>query len=357
MSAAYQRLWKKEYAQLPLLVTALVLSGGCQSSFSYNCHDGGEIDPEKRSTIAAASVRFTQAILAGDAEAVYNTLTDAAKANTTRDQLVGVLQDFKAAGTFSDFKIERITTLTGRGDTSKSNGHADCTKDAAHPEAGLMLTIEKVPEQAYALVSAKNSSSTSKGYSSETWITTLWLVPRAGKWEVNSFHAVMATLLGKPASEYLALARRENGRGHALNASSLYFDAASLAARGPFYHLGLEDVIQQESQQVTQPQEFRGPPPFSLTGPSGSFSIFRMITTQMDGKLYLVIIHGVDPWKDSNEVERKNQVLIQAFAKRFPEYSDIFGGIVAQAVERGSDKGWNTVEDNTSIQSAVANRK
>lgn len=356
MSTAYQRLWGRKYARLLLLVTVLVPSSGCQSSFFYNCHDGGEIDPEKRSTIAAASVQFTQAALAGDAEAVYSTLTDAAKANTSRDQLVGVLQGFKAAGAFSDFKIERIMTLTGRGDTSKSNGHADCTKDAAHPEARLMLAIEKIPEQAYALVSAKNSSN-SKGYNPETWITTLWLIPRAGKWEVNGFHAVTATLLGKPVSEYLALARRENGRGHTLNASSLYFNAASLAARGPFYHTGMEDLIQQESQQVTQPQEFRGPPPFSLAGPSGSFSIFRMITTQMNGKLYLVIVHGVDPWKDSKEVERKNQVLIQAFAKRFPEYSDIFGGIVAQAAARGSDKGWNTVEDNASIQSSVANRK
>jgi len=77
----------------------------------------------------------------------------------------------------------------------------------------------------------------------------------------------------------------------------------------------------------------------------------------MNGKLYLVIIHGVDPWKDSKEVERKNQALIQAVAKRFPEYSDIFGGIVAQTVERGSDKGWNTVEDKASIQSSVANSK
>jgi hypothetical protein len=340
-----------------LLVTVLVSSGGCQSSFFYNCNEGGEIDPEKRSTIAAASVQFTQAALAGDAEAVYSTLTDAAKANASRDQLIGVLQDFKGAGTFSDFKIERIMTLTGRGDTSKSNGHADCTKDATHPEAHLMLTIEKVPEQAYVLVSAKNSNSNSKGYSSETWITTLWLIPRAGKWQVNGFHAVMATLLSRPVDEYLARARRENGRGHTLNASTLYFDAASLAARGPFYHTGMEDLIQQESQQVTQPQEFRGPPPFSLAGPSGSFSIVRMITTQMNGKLYLVIVHEVDPWKDSKEVERKNKVLIQAFAKRFPEYSDIFGGIVAQAAARGSDKGWNTVEDNASIQSSVANRK
>src|SRR5437867_8712043 len=122
MSIAYQRLWGRKYGRMLLLVTVLVSSGGCQSSFFYNCNEGGEIDPEKRSTIAAASVQFTQAALAGDAEAVYSTLTDAAKANASRDQLIGVLQDFKGAGTFSDFKIERIMTLTGRGDTSKSNG-------------------------------------------------------------------------------------------------------------------------------------------------------------------------------------------------------------------------------------------
>jgi hypothetical protein len=349
MSPLWQHSWKQ--VKLLLLVMSVCLSSGCQSSFYYNCHDGGELDSKKKSDISAVSLQFAQAVLAGDVDAAYSQFTEAAKANTPRDQLAGALQGFKPAGPFEGFQVERIMTVTGWGDTSKSNSIAICSKDAAHPEAGVTVAIQKIPEQAYALVSA-----TGKG-SHETWIAALWLIPHGQKWEVNSFHATIGTALGKWADGYLAMARTENNRGHALNAGLLYSDAASIAGRGPFYHTGIEDLIQRESQQVTPPQEFRGGAPFSLTGDPETFSILRLNSIPLSGKLYLVIAHEVDPWKDSKEIEEKNQVLIMTFAKRFPEYSDVFGGLVAEATVRGGNNGWRTVQENAAIQSSSASKK
>jgi hypothetical protein len=350
MSAVRRHSWKEKELKL-LLVTTLLLSVGCQSSFYYNCHYGGEIDSKKKSDITAVSLQFAQAALAGDVDAAYSHFTEAAKANTPKDQLAGALQVFKPAGPFEAFQVERIMTVTGWGDTSKSNSVAICSKDAAHPEAGVTVAIQKIPEQAYALVSAKGKGA------HETWIAAVWMIPRAEKWEVHAFHATIRTVLGKSADEYLAMARIEKNRGHALNAGLLYSDAASIAGRGNFYHTGIEDLIQQESQQVTPPQEFRGRGPFSLTGPSGSFSIVRLNTIGLSGKLYLVIAHEVDPWKNSREIEQKNQALIRTFAKQFPEYSGVFGGLVAEATARGGNNGWRTVEENVAIQSSAASHK
>lgn len=346
MSAVTQHSWKQKPVKLLFVVMTLLLSGGCQSSFYYNCHDGGEIDSKKKSDVAAVSLQFVQAALAGDVDAVYRQFTEAAKANTPRDQFAGALQVFKSAGPFDGFQIERIMTVTGWGDTSKSNGIAICSKDAVHPEAGVTVAIQKVPEQAYALVSAKGKGS------QETWIVSVWLIPSAEKWQVHSFYATIGTALGKSADEYIAMARTEKSRGHALSAGLLYSDAASISARGPFYHTGREDLIQREAQQVTPPQEFRGRAPFSLTGPSGAFSILHVNTIPLNGKLYLVIAHEVDPWKDSREIEQKNQALISTFAKQFPEYSDVFGGLVAEATARGGNNGWRTVKENAAIQAS-----
>src|SRR5260370_14232124 len=55
MSAVTQHSWKQKPGKLLFVVMALLLSGGCQSSFYYNCHDGGEIDSKKKSDVAAGS--------------------------------------------------------------------------------------------------------------------------------------------------------------------------------------------------------------------------------------------------------------------------------------------------------------
>lgn len=303
---APRRSWREKPVKLLLQVVTLVLASGCQSSFYYNCHDGAEIESQKRLDITAASLKFVQAALSGDVDTAYSQFTEAAKTNSPRDQLARAFQAFKSAGPFDGFRVERIVTVTGWGDRSGSAGIAICSKSSA-PEAGVTVAIQKIPEQAYALVSAKGKAS------QETWMAAVWLIPHAGRWEVHAFHAPIATALGKSADEYLAMARVEKNRGHDLNAGLLYSDAASIAVRGPFYHLGVEDIIQRESQTVIPPQEFRGQAPFSLGGSSGTFSIHRLNSIPISGKLYLVIAHEVDPWKDSGEVEQRNQALDQDF--------------------------------------------
>ncbi|MBZ5533500.1 MAG: hypothetical protein LAO20_18885 [Acidobacteriia bacterium] len=341
--------WNRKQAKSPrLLVLALVLSGGCQSSFLYKCHDAEGIDRKKQLEIFGASMLFVQLAVEGYMDAAYAHFSDAAKANTSKDQFAQVLQVFKPARHFEGYRLEKIMTVTGWGDTSKTNGVAICSNDIAHPELGVTVAIQKVPEQAYTLISARSTTS------HESWIISVWLVPHAGTWEVNAFHATIQTAVGKKAEDFLAMARAEKNRGHALNAGLLYSGAASLAGRGPFLHTGMEDLIHQEAQQVTPPQEFRGRAPFPFAGPSGPFSILRVNLTPLDGKIYLVIAYETDPWKDSREIEKKNHALIRAFATRFPEYSEVFGGIIAEATELGGNNGWRTVEEKTAILSHAA---
>jgi hypothetical protein len=79
------------------------------------------------------------------------------------------------------------------------------------------------------------------------------------------------------------------------------------------------------------------------------FEIVRLNPISLKGKLYLVISHEVTPWKNSQEIEKKNRLLIKLFASRFPEYSETFTGLVAEATERGGNNGWRTVLDSSAI--------
>ena len=57
---------------------------------------------------------------------------------------------------------------------------------------------------------------------------------------------------------------------------------------------------------------------------------------QAEGKLYLRIGQELAPWNDDKEADQKNRELAAAFAKIYPEYREVFGGLVVEAYARGS---------------------
>lgn len=313
-----------------------------QSSFYYNCHAADEIDATTRSAVTSESLKFTKAALAGNTLQAFDQLTEEAKKTATVEQLSSILQNIKTSGPYDEFSVERVMTITGRGHMQQQTSVADCAKDTSLTESNVRVAISNVPEQAYALVSAKGSQ--------ERWVATLWLIPTGGKWQIQSFQITIGSAAGRPVGGILALAQQENSLGHTLNAGILYAAAASLASHAPFYHTGLEDAIQKEAQQVSSPQEFRGNPPFNLKGSTESFVLVRLNSMAITGKLYLVIAQEVSPWKDSKEIEQKNRALIKLFAERFPEYSSVFAGLVVEATEQGGTNGWRTVLDNSAIR-------
>jgi hypothetical protein len=62
------------------------------------------------------------------------------------------------------------------------------------------------------------------------------------------------------------------------------------------------------------------------------------------GKIYIMILHRVSPWESNEQVDGWNRELLQYFKQHFPEYSDVFAGLVARAVESGTNRGYGTVE-------------
>ena len=62
------------------------------------------------------------------------------------------------------------------------------------------------------------------------------------------------------------------------------------------------------------------------------------------GKIYVAITHEVSPWQSDQQVDGWNKNLINYFKHRFPEYSGVFAGLVVRAKERGTNRGFGTVD-------------
>ena len=68
--------------------------------------------------------------------------------------------------------------------------------------------------------------------------------------------------------------------------------------------------------------------------------------TASAGKIFVMISHEVEPWQSDDQVDSWNKALLFYFKSRFPEYSEVFAGLVANAYEQGTKRQYRTVDDN-----------
>jgi hypothetical protein len=175
------------------------------------------------------------------------------------------------------------------------------------------------------------------------WAFVLWLVPEQG-WQIHHFQAKPTQLAGKSANEMQDLARLEEARDHHFNAAVLYGTARSLADLGPNFRLRVLQDITSEIAKVALPPELQGQAPYTWHLENAEFRILAVGPFGAEGKLYLRLTHEVAPWRDDQEAEQRNRELMPRFARAFPEYSTVFAGLIAEARERGTNRGYRTID-------------
>jgi hypothetical protein len=109
--------------------------------------------------------------------------------------------------------------------------------------------------------------------------------------------------------------------------------------------LGIAETINEDMTHLVAPREIQGPPPFSWREGEKSWKILSVGPIAVGGKIYVTISHEVSQIQTESEVDGWNKDLLSYFKNRFPEYSDVFSGVVVRAHERGSSRGYGTVEE------------
>ncbi len=318
-----------------LLACLVALTCSSEPQFVSSCLENEKIDPRKRSAVEDAALRFTRASLSNDANSAYDQFTTEVKQNLTREQFEASLrQILLPLGSLKDVKAQHTYLLDLIGTSPQ---RIVCGNDISRPQGWVAVAAKDVPEQAHVLVGAQALNN--------AWVFALWLIPEHGQWRVQSFYANAATLADKSGEDVWLLARAEKDKGHFLNAAILYTAAASLAFRGPNFQLGILPTIQEEMQQLSVAEDLKGQPPFLWKGSGRSFKVLQLGPISIGGKTYLVIDHEVEPWKNDEQVEGWSRELMRYFVARFPEYSEIFAGLVIRGRERGSNRLFGTVEE------------
>jgi hypothetical protein len=308
-----------------------------QSIFALSCEADSKIDAAKKKAIDSASTNFAQAMFGANPSSAFTLMSKDGRAATTQqdfDSTIEFIRRFEATNVVLQHTY--LIRLTG-----KSPGRVVCG-NVSNPEEWEALAAEDVPEQAHVLLSADTRNN--------KLAITVWLLPEEGAWKVFGFQVNVSSLADKDSLQLWQMARAQQARQHNFNAALLYFAAAQAAARGPNFQLGIAQSIAEDIGKLTVPVDIKGQPPFLWKNKDITYTVKSVGPLAIGGKIYVMIAHEVSPWQSNSQVDGWNKQLLKDFRRRFPEYSDVFAGLIARAYERGSNRGYGTVEELSSTE-------
>ena len=304
--------------------------------FASTCATDSEISANDREAADQTALQFVENALGPNPTAAYSAFTAEAKENLNSDKFAAMLQQgIQRIGPFKDLHVAHtyLAKVTGG-----SQEQRVVCGDLSRPQGWVAVSVKPGPAQAHVLVEGQTPNN--------TWAFVIWLLPEQGKWHVQYFQVATATTAGRSAEDFQRMAQVEQRAHHNFNAYVLSAAALQLAARGPYFQLSIQPETQKRIGELQVPRDLQGQQPFSWEFGKSSFKVLNVGPIGVGRKIYLEIDHEIEPWADNKDADKKNRDLIGAFAKAYPEYKDVFAGLVVRAHERGGSRGFGTVDEN-----------
>ena len=313
------------------VVASSLIQASCQKS---SCAEDAELDAAKKNSVDSVAMSFVKTLLSSNPSAAFDLFSREGQASTTRQRLENIAASTLRPYEPKDVTVQHTYLIEVKGPPP---GRVLCATDLSKPDGWESLAAKRVPQQAHVAISADARNN--------RMAFVVWLVPEQGNWKVQSFWANLSTLADKDSMQLWELARTQQARGHNFNAALLLASAKQLANRGPNFQLGITQSISTEMSKLTFPTDIQGQPPFLWKTGETTYKVTNVGPIAVGGKIYVVITHEVSPWQSNEQVDGWNKELLTYFKGQFPEYSDVFAGLVARATERGSGRGYGTVEE------------
>jgi hypothetical protein len=337
-----RRLWIGLAAAAAVAVgIAMRLGGLWLTPYSWRCQTDDDIAPEERAAISRAAADFAERVMGPDPASAHAMLATSVRAGMTAEQLQADYRRQQESGPFGNWTVSHVYV-------AKLDGATDIVQAVcgriSRPDDQVAVAVKPGPAQAHVLVEGTGPHGTAA--------LALWMVKEDGTWRLLESHLRAAAYMGKTAVDFEELAKAEERDRHLLNAALLYVEAVALADRGPRMQLGIFPRIAREVRAVNVPGPLAGDPPFTWNAGGAPFKVLHVEPTGLDDghghdKLWVVVVHEIEPWVDEPFAERRNQELLAAFRKTYPSYRRQFAGVVVRGQEKDHDgggvRGWGTV--------------
>jgi hypothetical protein len=296
-----------------------------------NCLVDNAIPGDQRAAVEATGLSFVHAILEGRADDAYGIFTTAMKSQLPAEQfaqmVAGARKSYGAVQGLHVAHAYLVTDPAGGADKTVTCGAVGL------PAEYVSVAVEPVALQAHLLIEGDIAGN---GF---TFV--LWLI-HDRDWQVQNIYLGMTAMIGKSAADLWQMGRQQNERHHGFDAALLYGAADNLAERGPDFELALRPQLRAEMAKLKPPRALQGKTTLTWHLGDKTYTILAVGTVGVRQKLYLMINWQTTNWQNDQEVEARSKRLMTDFARVFPEYADVFAGVIMSAVEKESGRGYRS---------------
>jgi hypothetical protein len=301
--------------------------------FATACSDDEHIAANKKAAFDSSALQFFSTLISSDPAGAYDQLAVDAQKNVTREQITQISKFMLQPMKMEHLRVDHTYDVIFAG---SNEGRVVC---GTLSDGKWVSVAARSGEQAHVLLSAD--------FINGRYAFEAWLLPDRSKWKIEGFWSGASSLADYDAEKVWTLARSEVSKKHRFNAAVLYATALQLTNRGNYLQLGLSNAISEGTASFSPPPEIAGQPPYEWKDGSSVYKILNIGPTAIAGKLYIVINHEVSHWTNEKEVDGWNKNLRAYFKRTFPEYRSVFPSVIIRAHERGTTRGFGTVEEDT----------
>jgi len=328
--------------RIALVAACTALVAACSSGTAPTAHsadastatclrDAG-VDKTGHDAIAKAAEGFTAAVFGEDPSKALAFVSKQWQDEAVRQEFMKQSSGYHGMVDPGSLAVEHVYFVRLKGpapDVVFCEGDAGSGRTAVRPA--------NLPEQAFVAATASAPN--------DRVAVSLWLVPENGEWKVRMFSIDPATVGRKDAGQIFEWAKAQESAGHAFNAWVLYAAAGRLASRGPFLLTESAHAISEAVAGKKPPSGLDVRPPWEWKDDGTTFKVLGIQYLGGAGKINLAIDHEVPAGTGDEAMDRANKALIAYFKRRYPEYSDVFAGLLVRAHAQGTGKGFATFDE------------
>lgn len=291
------------------------------------------MDASTRSALERTALQFGDSVTRGDSAALRQSAVASLASNFAGAE--ALVNDSKGTLSGGQASVRATYLLDASGGGAPVLDHAEFLCGVWGTPQFVSFTLNSLPTGKYGLVI--EDVKTAKG----PYMLSFVLQQDGGTWKLAGLPPPKpGQVLGHDAPWYLTKAREFKAKGETHNAWFYYQEARALVTPVSFISFTPLIKLDKEAQQ-SMPSDLPVNGPVNLTAANGkTYKVTDVLPVVAENGMDLVVRYSVPDISNTAQTFQDNTNVIKTIAAKYPEYREIFAGIVARAVApNGQDYG------------------
>jgi hypothetical protein len=317
------------------LLALFALSVAASSAAAQSCLTSSDMDDATRTALTAASLRYFDLVIKGDAAALRERAMPAVASdfsgieNAVKDNQAALAGS--KAGARPPFLLEAEEPITHAEFFCGVFGSKGQTRESA------VFSLDNLPPGKYGVVILDAPAS------KRAYTVSLILQQQGSDWKLANLYIKVAQLAGHDSAWFAARARAFQAKGQTHNAWLYYLEATSLVSPlGPTMATKASDDLDDESQKL-QPADFPADgKTIDVSAGAATYKLTALFPEAVGDDLDLIVRYQAGDISNTNLAYRNNVAVMKALVAKYPEFRDGFASVVARGVD-GSGRDYGTL--------------